>query len=62
MRCIDFKELRTIIPYCRAHIARLEALPPEKDPFPKRVNLGKCRVCWMLDEVLAWLQRRIDRR
>lgn len=60
MRCIDWKELKTIVPYCRVHIARLEKAAD--DPFPKRVRLGQCRVCWMLDEVQAWLKRRIDRR
>lgn len=54
MRCIDWKELKTIMPYSRVHIGRLE----EAGKFPKRVQLGKCRVCWLLDEVLAWLQSK----
>lgn len=59
-RCIDFKELKTIVPYSRAHIDRLERDPKfmGDDAFPARVQLGKCRVCWMLNEVRAWLSRR----
>lgn len=60
MRCIDWKELKTIVPYSRVHIGRLEKAGT--DPFPQRVPIGQCRVCWMLDEVQAWLQRRMNRR
>lgn len=58
MRCISWRELKTIVPYSRQHIARLE----KADLFPKRVRLGQCRVCWLADEVRAWLQSRIDSR
>lgn len=58
MRCIDWKELKTIVPYSRQHIGRLEGA----EAFPKRVQLGKCRVCWLLSEVQAWLEARIQRR
>jgi predicted DNA-binding transcriptional regulator AlpA len=59
-KCIGWKVLTTIMPYSRAHISRLETDPKYmgEDPFPRRVNLGKCRVCWWLDEVMAWLERR----
>lgn len=30
--------------------------------FPKRVKLGNCRVGWIEEEVLEWLQIRIDAR
>jgi prophage regulatory protein len=59
-QCIDWKVLKTIVPYCRAHIARLETDPKYHggDPFPRRVRVGQCRVCWWLHEVMEWLQRR----
>lgn len=54
------KELRTIygIPYCPAHIARLEAA----GEFPKRVKLGACRVAWVAEEVEAWIDARTSNR
>ncbi len=63
-RCISFKELKTIVPYSRAHIDRLERDPKYRcvDGFPARVHLGNCRCCWMLSEVLAWLKRKADKR
>jgi prophage regulatory protein len=50
------KELKSVygIPYCPAHIARLEAA----GQFPKRVRLGACRVAWYADEVEAWITSR----
>lgn len=51
------KELRTVcgIPYSPQHIARLEAA----GQFPKRVQLGPCRVAWLLSEVETWVNERI---
>jgi prophage regulatory protein len=46
------------IPYCFAHIARLEAA----GKFPKRVQLGACRVAWVVEEVDAWIEERIANR
>ena len=59
-RCIGFTELQTYVPYSRAHIHRMEKDPEyhHGDPFPARVRLGNCRVCWWVSEVLAWLRRR----
>ena len=62
-RCITYKELRTIVPYTRTHITRLETDPEYMgdDPFPKRIRLGKgrqCRVCWWLSQVMGWMRRR----
>jgi predicted DNA-binding transcriptional regulator AlpA len=61
-RCIDWKVLKTIIPWSRAHILRMETEPEyhHGDPFPARLRLGNghCRICWWLDEVMAWLERR----
>jgi predicted DNA-binding transcriptional regulator AlpA len=56
-QCIDWKVLKTIMPYSRTEIARKEN-PDLPDPFPARVRLGNCRICWWLDEVMAWMERR----
>lgn len=59
-RCISYKELKTLVHYSRMHINRLEWEPQYMgdDPFPVRVRLGNCRVCWWLSEVTAWIKRR----
>jgi len=44
--------------YSPQHIARLEAA----GEFPKRVKLGPNRVGWIEEEVLDWLQKRIEDR
>jgi predicted DNA-binding transcriptional regulator AlpA len=63
-RCVGWKVLQLIVPYSRQHVARLETDPKYMgdDPFPRRVQLSQCRVCWWLSEVMAWLKRRSDRR
>jgi prophage regulatory protein len=63
-RCIGYTELKTVVPYSRTHIDRLETDPKYMgdDPFPARVQLSQCRVCWWLHEVLEWLGRRPRRR
>ena len=59
-KLISKKELKSVygIPYCPAHIARLEA----DGKFPKRVNLGACRVAWVAEEVEEWIDLRIANR
>ena len=59
-KLISKKELKSIygVPYCPAHIARLEAA----GDFPKRVKLGACRVAWVTEEVEAWIEVRIGNR
>ena len=58
-KLIDKKGLKEIgIPYCFAHIARLEA----KRQFPMRVQLGACRVAWVYEEVVEWIDSRVARR
>ena len=57
-RVIDWKTLKTMVPYSRQHIGRLES----DDKFPKRVQLGPCRVGWLLSEVEAWIDERTDAR
>lgn len=56
---VSKKELKTLgIPYSFAHIARLE----KAGQFPRRVQLGQCRVAWSYDEVRQWIDERIARR
>ena len=58
MRLIDWKTLKTMVPYSRQHIARLE----QAGAFPKRVQLGQARVAWLLSEVEAWIEVRVAKR
>lgn len=58
MRILSKRELRQLVLYSPAHVARLEAA----GEFPTRVKLGQCRVGWIEGEVLEWLQERIRRR
>jgi prophage regulatory protein len=58
IRILSKKDLRALVLYSPAHIDRLE----KAGRFPKRVQLGPCRVGWVESEVLAWLQERIQKR
>ena len=58
MRMLSKRQLKELVLYSPQHIARLEAA----GKFPKRVQLGLCRVGWVEQEVLDWLQKRIKRR
>jgi prophage regulatory protein len=58
MRILSKKEIRALVLYSPAHIDRLE----KAGLFPKRVRLGPGRVGWIEDEVLDWLQRKINAR
>jgi prophage regulatory protein len=55
-KLVSKKELKSVygIPYCFAHIARLEAA----GLFPTRVRLGACRVAWFANEVETWIAER----
>ena len=55
-KLISKKELKTVygIPYCFAHIARLEAA----GKFPKRLQIGACRVAWFAEEIEEWIDGR----
>ncbi|MCB1474824.1 MAG: AlpA family phage regulatory protein [Rhodobiaceae bacterium] len=58
MRMLSKRQVKELVLYSPQHIARLEAA----GQFPKRVQLGSNRVGWVEEEVLSWLQRRIDAR
>jgi prophage regulatory protein len=55
-KLVSKKELKSIygVPYSFAHIARLE----RASLFPKRIQLGACRVAWFADEVETWIEER----
>ena len=59
-KLVSKKELKSVygIPYCFAHIARLESA----GDFPKRIRLGACRVAWFADEVEEWITERAAQR
>ena len=58
MRILSKKDLRQLVLYSPAHIDRLE----KAGLFPKRVQLGPCRVGWVESEVLAWVKERVSKR
>jgi prophage regulatory protein len=58
MKLLSKKQLREMVLYSPAHIARLEA----DGKFPKRVRLGSSRVGWVDQEVNDWIRARIAER
>lgn len=58
MRFLSKKQVSQLVLYSPAHIARLE----QAGRFPKRVNLGQCRVGWVEEEVQAWMAARVAER
>lgn len=58
MRLLSKRAVRELVLYSPQHIDRLE----RAGGFPKRVRLGTNRVGWIEEEVLDWLQQRIDAR
>ena len=61
MKLLSKKQLKELVLYSPQHISRLELA----GRFPKRVRLGsgpRCRVGWIEQEVLDWLQGRIEAR
>ena len=58
MRILSKRQLKELVLYSPQHVARLEAA----GQFPKRIQLGACRLGWVEAEILDWLQQRIDRR
>ncbi len=58
MRILSKRQLKELVLYSPQHIARLE----KAGSFPQRVQLGPNRVGWVEDEVLDWLQLRLEAR
>ena len=58
MRILSKRQLKELVLYSPQHIARLE----KSGQFPRRIQLGANRVGWLEEEVLDWLQKRMDRR
>ncbi len=58
MRILSKRQLKELVLYSPQHVARLE----KAGKFPTRVQLGPNRVGWVEDEVLDWLQSRLDGR
>ena len=58
MRILSKKDLKNLVLYSPAQIDRME----KAGRFPKRVRLGPCRVGWVEEEVLAWLEARLKAR
>ncbi len=58
MRIIDWKELKTMQPYSRQHILRLE----QAGKWPRRVRLGNNRIGWVYDEIVSHLEDLASRR
>ena len=58
MRILSKRQVKELVLYSPQHIARLE----KAGKFPNRVRLGLNRVGWVEEEVLDWLQRRLDSR
>ena len=58
MKLLSKKQVREIVLYSPAHIARLEA----EGKFPKRVKLGSGRVGYVDEEVYKWVLARIAER
>jgi prophage regulatory protein len=58
MKLLSKKDVRNMVLYSPAHIARLEAA----GQFPKRVRLGAGRVGWVDEEVEDWLRQRMAER
>jgi prophage regulatory protein len=58
MKLLSKCQLKELVLYSPQHIARLE----KAGEFPKRLKLGNNRVGWIEQEVLDWLQIRIDAR
>ena len=56
MRILSKHQLKELVLYSPQHVARLE----QAGLFNKRVQLGLNRVGWVEDEILDWLQQRLD--
>ena len=58
MELIDWKKLRQMVPWSRAHVQRLE----DAGRFPRRVRLGQGRVAWVRREIEEHIEALIRQR
>lgn len=58
MRILSKRQVRELVLYSPQHLDRLT----KDGKFPQKVILGQCRVGYVEQEVLDWLQQRIDAR
>ncbi len=58
MRIIDWKVLKTMQPFSRQHILRLE----KAGKWPLRVRIGENRIGWVYGEVVAHLEDLASKR
>ncbi|EAQ45978.1 hypothetical protein MED193_06284 [Roseobacter sp. MED193] len=58
MKMLSRRQVTELVLHSPQHVARLEAA----GRLPVRVKLGHNRVGWVEDEVLDWLQQRINVR
>lgn len=65
-RLLSKRAVKELVLYSYAHIDRMETDPKYAHyGFPKRVRLGngpRSRCGWVEQEILDWLQKRIDAR
>ena len=57
-RIIGWSELKSIVPYTRQHILRLE----RAGKFPKRIRVGANRIGWLLSDIEEWIEGRVALR
>ena len=57
-RIIGWLDLKTVVPYTRQHILRLE----RAGKFPKRIRVGANRIGWLLSEIEEWIEGRVALR
>ena len=58
MKFLSKRQVRELVLYSYAHMARLEAA----GKFPKRVQLGPCRVGYVEKEIQEWMKARVAER
>ena len=57
-KIIDWSSLKTVVPFTRQHVLRLEKV----GKFPRRIQLGENRVGWLISEIDAWISARVAQR
>jgi len=55
---LNARGVRDRVLFSLQHVTRLEAA----DSFPERIHLGASRVAWSLQDILAWMQSKVDQR